>query len=46
MLKGMLFYMTNTCQLKGFPIDHVTSKGLHVHLSIGSQLNEISTGLY
>jgi len=46
MLKGMLFYMTNTYQLKGFPIDHITSKGLSLHLSIDSQQNEIMTGLY
>ena len=32
MLKGMPFYMTNTYQLKGFAIDHVTSKDLSLHL--------------
>lgn len=32
MVKGMPFYMTNTYQLKGFSIDHVTSKDLSLHL--------------
>lgn len=45
MLKEMLFYMTNTYQLKRFLIDHITSNGLSLHLSIDSQHNEISTGL-